>query len=161
MQCIDALGGNGRLNGQLLECNVDGVEMAKIQHNNCSQTERSNFIKNKYTFKMFVDHSEEHHGRCQQALWDAVSNNDHFGVLSALYHGADGNYQYLQWNSCTVLHRAVQRNHEQMVHLLVNNEVSANIEDGDEKLPNQIAIEMSLQNVDTTAIQALLKHAVF
>lgn len=161
LQCILRMGGNVRLNAELLERDLDGAEMAKIHYSNCSQSERSNFIKNKYTFKMAVDHQSELEQDQQRMLWEAVSNDDPFAVLSALYHGADINYQFAAYNMRTALHRAVQCNHMLMVHFLVQNEVSANVEDGDGKLPNQLAIEMSLQNVDSTPIQALLKHAVY
>ncbi len=161
LQCILRMGGNERLNGELLERDLDGAEMAKIHYSNCSQSERSNFIKNKYTFKMAVDHESGLHRDQQQMLWEAVSNDDAFAVLSALYHGAEINHQFAAYNNGTALHRAVQCNHEVMVHLLVQNEVSANIEDGDGKLPNQLAIEMALQKIDSTPIQQILKHAVF
>ena len=170
LKCILNLGGNDKMNKLLLECNLSSFEnennesYKKIDHKTCSQIQRSNFIKNKYTFKMFIAHHQQNGSDTidfNQLLWNAVANNDFFGVIKSLYYGADVNYQFIKYNNRTVIHEAVERNYTEMVLLLVNNEAQASIEDGDEKKPNEIAIQQSLNNIDNTEIQNILKTAVY
>ena len=170
LTCILNIGGNKQLNEKLLECNLNIFENEdeyKKINQNCTQIERSNFIKNKYTFKMFINHQQNDDNDDGQPsdynekLWNSVINNDFFGVICSLYYGADVNYQFINHNNKTVMHEAVERNYTDMVLLLVNNEAQANIEDGNEKKPNEIAIAQSLNNIDNTEIQNILKTAIY
>merc|ERR1712228_189243 len=174
LKCIQNMGGNEKLNKQLLECNLKNIFKTsseneldpmwkKINYQSCTQKERSNFIKYKYAFKMFINqHSQQENKSNQnQKLWNAVTNNDFFNVLYFIYHGAEINHQFEQYSNKTVLHEAVERNYTEMVQLLVSNEAQANIEDGNEETPTQIAIRESLNNIDNLEIQNILKTAVF
>eukprot|EP01084_Bolivina_argentea_P090785 163515_1 len=165
LKIIKNLGPNKKLNEKLFESisNINNNDLyTKINYKNCSQNERLNFIKNKYTFKMFLNPniSSNPNNNAQyfnQQLWNAVANNDFFKVIYCLYYGADINHQFIKYNNYTVIHEAVQRNYTEMVQLLIHNEANINIEDSNELKPNQIAIKESLNNVDNTQIQNILK----
>merc|ERR1712113_50360 len=165
LKCIQNMGGNDKLNTQLLECNLNNVfksgseneldpRWKKINYANVGQEERRNFIKYKYAFKMFVNNEQNQSQQINQnqRLWNCVTKNDFFNVLYFIYHGADINHQFEQYSNKTVLHEAVERNYTEMVQLLVSNEAQANIEDGNEETPTQIAIRESLNDIDNLQI---------
>merc|ERR1712228_39073 len=121
LKCMVNIGGNERLNKQLLEYNLS--EFDKIDDAVCSLKERSDFIFNKYVKRMYVNNNKvEEHMDFDEYLFNSAVNNDCFGVIFAIFNGANINHSVKELNNKTALEAAILKGNTEVVELLRNNE---------------------------------------
>mmetsp|Transcript_2699 Transcript_2699/g.5108 ORF Transcript_2699/g.5108 Transcript_2699/m.5108 type:complete len:508 (-) Transcript_2699:99-1622(-) len=123
LRCIVNIGGNQRLNEGLLEYSLN--KSHKIHYKTCSIKERTDFIYDKYARKSYIyqkfDNTTQLMQLMHQHMYDSVMKNDCFGVVLALFNGADIDHKFKQCNDVTVLQTAILLNKKVMVQCLINN----------------------------------------
>lgn len=116
------IGGNDKLNNQLLEYNLS--KSHKINYKTCALKQRSDFIHYKYVKKLFINTNNLNNNRLDfnQYLFTSSQINDCFGIIFALFNGAHINEKHYKYNYKTALQEAILKSNNEAVQLLINSE---------------------------------------
>ena len=113
------IGGNERLNKELLEYNLS--ETHKLNYKSCNIKQRSDFIHYKYIKKLYINDTNEYDD-FNEHLYESVINNDCFGVIFALFNEANIDHVFAKYNDKTALQEAILSNHDEVTQCLLNND---------------------------------------
>ena len=117
------IGGNKKLNQQLLEYNLSNTH--KINYKNVNRKQRQNFIHCKYISKLYINDTNKNTDfDINEYLFQSVLNNNCYGVIFALINEANIDHVFEKYNGKTVLQQAILSNYDEITQLLLNNDAT-------------------------------------